>query len=60
MSVCWVQGYGFDSDEEFAWSWFWGGSGLELKGVAFGWGDGGEVGRHFVLDLNFVEKVVSV
>jgi hypothetical protein len=36
MIVCWVEGYRLDSDEEFAWPWFWGGSGLELKGVAFG------------------------
>lgn len=54
MSVCWVEGYGFDSDKEFAGAWFWGGSGLELKGTAFGWGDGGEMGSHFGFGVEFL------
>lgn len=41
-----VEGYGFDGDEELVWSWLWGRAGFELKGSAFGWGDGGEMGGH--------------
>ena len=46
VGVCRVEGYRFDGDEELVWAWFWGEAGLELKGLAFGWGDGGEVSGH--------------
>lgn len=44
MTIGWVEGDGFDLDEELAWAWFRCGPGLEGEGLTFCGGDGGEVG----------------
>jgi hypothetical protein len=46
VSVCRVESYRFDSDEELVWSWLWCWAGLDLIRFAFGSRDGGEVVGH--------------